>query len=1088
MRYLQKGEAFPASLDDTGLLRTRRTAGACSSVVDVNALPLPSAPKKTYSCAVCCGDADDGARGVNALLNDRPDPAGLKKRDVDQDSLRKAWDTSQRSTQDDWAEWMSQLSFELLRESSSPALRACSALAQVYHPLARELFNAGFVSCYTELEPLYKQNLVESLEQAFAASAAITPEVLQVLLNLAEFMERDEKPLPIDIRTLGRLAMQCHAYAKALHLKEMEFQYSPETAIEALITINSELGQHEAVAGVLKHARDKYAVQTKESWYEKLNRWRKALGAYERRRDSDPNDLEATLGMMRCLNALGKYDRVSDLSAEMWRSDRPDKDFARRETAPIAAKAAWGLAKWDDMEQYVGSMRNSVQSTFYSAILAICKGQYATAHVCIEKSRDLLDKNVSALVGESYNRAYDMIVKVQQLSELEEIIEYKQCSSETRKGVLRQMWQTRLLGARRNVVVWTRLLNIRRMVIPITEEPDIHVKFVSLCAKSGEMSLAAKTLASMMGCAQADINSMAGPALRTSVPPSVAFCYLRFLWLQDAKPKSEILTEIQSLAGSLADSPAPWPTGCPGRLVAKIYRQLGSWQKFIAFEETVDADSFPSVLANLQRATDIDKGWHKAWHEWALMHYEIVTHYERKTREDNKDRKSRPIGSPISIAEEPEAPEEAPAPESAAAQPASLPTSIPVPVPVKKDTRPPADQLADYLASTPTVVPAVAPGGMRRSNSFTRKARSMAAHVHTHVIPAAKGFFQSIALTSGSGDDRLILQDILRLLTLWFKYGAYPEMDAVMVDGFDRVSIDNWLQVIPQLIARIHTPAVQERMHDLLNRIAQAHPQALIFPLAVTTNSPIEVRKVRAQEIMDSMKEQFGELVEEARLVAKEQIRVAILWHEMWHEGLEEASRLWFAEKNVDGMFQTLKPLHQMMEQGPETMRENAFLQTFGRDLAEALKWCNSYSRTGRDTDLNQAWDLYYHVFRRISRQLPQMTTLELQAVSPRLLAARNMNLAVPGTYRPNITPVLIESFVPSLSVIPSKQRPRKLTLKGSDGRDYMFLLKGHEDIRQDERVSVLFLRSAGYRCVLPPPAQCRPGHPFAERRRNQMQ
>ena len=37
--------------------------------------------------------------------------------------------------------------------------------------------------------------------------------------------------------------------------------------------------------------------------------------------------------------------------------------------------------------------------------------------------------------------------------------------------------------------------------------------------------------------------------------------------------------------------------------------------------------------------------------------------------------------------------------------------------------------------------------------------------------------------------------------------------------------------------------------------------------------------------------------------------------------------------------------------------------------------------------------------------------------------------------------------------MINSKQRPRKLTIYGSDGREYQFLLKGHEDLRQDERV-----------------------------------
>ena len=46
---------------------------------------------------------------------------------------------------------MRRFSVELLRESPSPALRACCNVAVVYHPLARDLFNAGFVSCWNEL-------------------------------------------------------------------------------------------------------------------------------------------------------------------------------------------------------------------------------------------------------------------------------------------------------------------------------------------------------------------------------------------------------------------------------------------------------------------------------------------------------------------------------------------------------------------------------------------------------------------------------------------------------------------------------------------------------------------------------------------------------------------------------------------------------------------------------------------------------------------------------------------------------------------------------------------------------------------------
>nr|KAJ3417939.1 phosphatidylinositol kinase- protein kinase tor1 [Polyrhizophydium stewartii] len=213
------------------------------------------------------------------------------------------------------------------------------------------------------------------------------------------------------------------------------------------------------------------------------------------------------------------------------------------------------------------------------------------------------------------------------------------------------------------------------------------------------------------------------------------------------------------------------------------------------------------------------------------------------------------------------------------------------------------------------------------------------------------------------------------------------------------------------------------------------------------------------------MRAHSARLVDQALLVSQELIRVAILWHEMWHEGLEDASRQYFAEHNIDGMFATLEPLHQMLERGPETVREIAFMQTFGRDLAEASDWCKKYRRTLNADDLNQAWDLYYQVFKKIAKQLPQVTTLELQNVSPQLLEAKDLDLAVPGSYKSGEPIVRIGSFVPTLVVMSSKQHPRRLSIRGSDGKEYQFLLKGtlllvlacHEDLRQDERVMQLF-------------------------------
>jgi hypothetical protein len=53
------------------------------------------------------------------------------------------------------------------------------------------------------------------------------------------------------------------------------------------------------------------------------------------------------------------------------------------------------------------------------------------------------------------------------------------------------------------------------------------------------------------------------------------------------------------------------------------------------------------------------------------------------------------------------------------------------------------------------------------------------------------------------------------------------------------------------------------------------------------------------------------------------------------------------------------------------------------------------------------------------------------------------------GTYQPHQPVVRIQSFSPYIRVFSSKQRPRRLGMLGSDGRKYLFLLKGHEDLRQ---------------------------------------
>ncbi|AMD21577.1 HFL279Cp [Eremothecium sinecaudum] len=929
-----------------------------------------------------------------------------RKLPVNQAVLKAAWDCNQQRTKEDWQEWIRRLSIQLLKESPSHALRSCSGLAGIYFPLARELFNASFASCWTELYTQYQEDLVKSLCTALS-SPNNPPEIHQTLLNLVEFMEHDDKSLPISIPTLGEYAQRCHAYAKALHYKELEFIQEPNTStIESLISINNQLHQTDAAIGILKHAQQHHDLQLKETWYEKLQRWDDALNAYNRREAAGEDTIEVTMGKMRSLHALGEWEQLSKLASEKWGNSTLE---IKRIIAPLAAGAAWGLAEWDSIEKYICVMKaQSPDKEFFDAILCLHRNDFEKAAEHIFLARDLLVTEMSALVNESYNRAYSVVVRSQMITELEEIIQYKKLPQNSEKRVsMREMWNHRLLGCQKNVDVWQRILRVRSLVVKPKQDMQVWIKFANLCRKSGRMGLAQKAINPLLEeCGDPEHPNTA------RAPPPVVYAQLKYMWATGSRKEAlrHLISFTSRMAHDLGLDPSnmiaqsvPQNSIVPAshiedytKLLARCFLKQGEWRVMLQPKWRTEAPD--TILGSYLLATHFDNTWYKAWHNWALANFEVISLMTDRVREERRTRSS------------------------------------------EKDSD---TQLNDQLHQVTF--------GMEHVNGNSEKYPDLVQH---HVVPAIKGFFHSISLSESNS-----LQDTLRLLTLWFTFGGIPEAAQAMHEGFNLIKIDNWLEVIPQLISRIHQPnqTVSRSLLSLLSDLGKAHPQALVFPLTVAIKSESVSRQRAALSIMEKMRMHSSHLVEQAELVSDELIRVAVLWHELWYEGLEDASRQFFGEHNTEKMFATLEPLHEMLKRGPETLREISFQNSFGRDLNDAYEWVMNYKRTQDISNLNQAWDIYYNVFRRISRQLPQLQTLDLQHVSPKLLAAHNLELAVPGTYHTGRPSVRIAHFEPVFSVISSKQRPRRLSIRGSDGKDYQYALKGHEDIRQDSLVMQLF-------------------------------
>lgn len=60
----------------------------------------------------------------------------------------------------------------------------------------------------------------------------------------------------------------------------------------------------------------------------------------------------------------------------------------------------------------------------------------------IDQTRELLDTELAAMAGESYQRAYGSMVAAQMLAELEEVIQYKLIPD--RRNTIRRLWWDRL--------------------------------------------------------------------------------------------------------------------------------------------------------------------------------------------------------------------------------------------------------------------------------------------------------------------------------------------------------------------------------------------------------------------------------------------------------------------------------------------------------------------------------------------------------------------------------------------------------------------------------------------------------------------
>jgi FKBP12-rapamycin complex-associated protein len=278
-------------------------------------------------------------------------------------------------------------------------------------------------------------------------------------------------------------------------------------------------------------------------------------------------------------------------------------------------------------------------------------------------------------------------------------------------------------------------------------------------------------------------------------------------------------------------------------------------------------------------------------------------------------------------------------------------------------------------------------------------------------------------------------------------------------ENVNELPIHVWIPVLPQVLSRLASQNVhvREMVQSLLIKVGLAHPHAVLFPLLVPLSLTGSMRQQHAGEIVSRLQAKFPQTVSTVLRLASEFERASVTWWETVMSDIDEASRAYMSRGDLEEMLSVMANVNRINQIEPSTFYETSFARAFGESMQLAEKWWHIFKQKRDEPSLQSLWCHYTVVFYAIKPQARELKTIVLADASPYLASLRNCEIPIPGTYEADKPVIRIQSFNRELTVIESKQRPRKLEMVGSNGIHYTFLLKAHEDTRLDERVMQLF-------------------------------
>ena len=750
-------------------------------------------------------------------------------------------------------------------------------------------------------------------------------------------------------------------------------------------------------------------------------------------------------------------------------------------------------------------IENSLETIFdlnlYSSIINIYDGKYENAYKFILSAKKLILSDIKSLLSESYTRGYELLIKNQLLCLLEQIIEYKQFHNND-ENYLNQMvnfWDKGLeMVGRDDPSIYEKFLSLRSLVLPIEKEFEKFMNLAKIYRKKGLYGQSEQILFRIqkklnlnnIEYLNKDSNNvLLSDEIKIRINLSLNQCLFEKGKIDEALDKSEYLVELLNDAENRNNILNIQNDNNQNVIIMEDGLLLNEYGDLSKLNDKIKSKIYGNYAIYKQSQFNFDKNTLKYLFKNSKM--TLIRRNLKKNIDINEiGRKTVLLNSPIfknklnNINSK------------------NLNTIMMISEEEDEEDESNEDNLQtinkNFILATKynnksfRIWHCYAMFNYKYYTSLIKSKSSLESNdklINNNInyslnnceikfaVNAVNGFKHSLVI--GGKNKNKTFQDLLRLIDIFFTSASKNnELLNLINECFNEIEVDAFLNVIPQLLCRfnINESNVLSVLILLLIKIGKIHPRSIIFHLVVMKNSNSRKRISAANQILNAIIKNNDinkVLVEESEMFIKELNNCAILLHEQWSETIEETSKMYYI-KDYIGSAKQLNKMHKKMHKKPENNYEIHFYQKYGSDIFEAEKFLEDFINNNNYIEsLNEAWDYYLRLYKSMTENYKKFELMSLEYISTKLSKLRNSNISLPGTYGPSypgldihegtnnekneFSGIRIKKMGKTLKIFNTKQHPRQLSMIGTDDKEYLFLLKGHEDLHQDERAMQLF-------------------------------